>query len=245
MIESFLHSVAAYAGLQAYVVAASSYAGEIDGLVFLVTVLVGFWFILCEVIFFGFIRRYRKKEGVRADYITGEEPKLTRWIHIPHYLVLVCDVFIIVAAVQVWYNIKQDLPPPEAQIRVIGQQWAWTFVHTGEDGIFDTPDDIRTVDELHVEANKVYHFQLESRDVLHSFSIPVFRLKQDAVPGRVITGWFEPTKTGTWDIQCAEICGIGHAVMAGRVVIETPDEHATWLASRAPATRTLAALPRQ
>ena len=57
----------------------------------------------------------------------------------------------------------------------------------------DTADDIATVDELHVEVNKIYHFKLESRDVLHNFSVPVFRLKQDAIPGRVITGWFEPT----------------------------------------------------
>jgi len=72
--------------------------------------------------------------------------------------------------------------------------------------------------------------------VLHSFSIPVFRLKQDAVPGRVITGWFKPTRTGTYDIQCAEMCGAGHGLMPARVIIESADEHAKWMAANAPPT---------
>ncbi|MGD8601372.1 MAG: cytochrome c oxidase subunit II, partial [Gemmatimonadota bacterium] len=91
--------------------------------------------------------------------------------------------------------------------------------------------DIFTVDDLHVEVDQVYHFQLQSRDVLHSFSVPVFRIKQDAIPGRSITGWFEATGTGDHDIQCAEICGIGHGVMAARIHIESSDEHAAWIQS--------------
>ncbi|GAF95890.1 unnamed protein product, partial [marine sediment metagenome] len=209
--------------IERYVEAVSTYASDIDGLILLITVLVGFWFILSEGIFFGFILRYRRKDGVKADYITGEEHEYSRWIHWPHYLIIVCDIFIIYGAVRVWYDVKQDLPPAEQSIRVIGQQWAWSFVHPGPDGKLDTPDDIKTVDELHIKADTVYHYHLEARDVLHSFSIPVFRLKQDAVPGRVITGWFEATKTGAFDIQCAEICGIGHGVMAGRIIIETPE----------------------
>jgi cytochrome c oxidase subunit 2 len=62
--------------------------------------------------------------------------------------------------------------------------------------------------------------------------VPVFRLKQDAVPGRVITGWFEPTLTGSYDIQCAEICGIGHGLMGARIVIESPEQHAAWVAAQ-------------
>ena len=80
---------------------------------------------------------------------------------------------------------------------MVAQQWAWSFVHPGPDGQLDTADDIKTVDELHVKVDTLYHFKLESRDVLHSFSVPVFRLKQDVIPGRVITGWFQPTQTGT------------------------------------------------
>ena len=149
---------------------------------------------------------------------------------IPHALVLVCDVFIIIGSVRVWYNVKQQLPEADSTIRVIGQQWAWTFQHPGPDNTLDTSDDIYTVDELHVEVEKTYHFRLESRDVLHSFSVPVFRVKQDAVPGRAITGWFRPTRTGEHDVQCAEICGIGHGVMAARIHIEDAATHAEWIA---------------
>ncbi len=228
MIELFVDSV-------------STYADKIDGLVLLVTVLVGFWFLLSEAVFFGLIWRYRRRPGVKAEYITGEEKELSRWIHWPHYLIIVCDIFIIWGAVSVWYNVKQNLPPAEQTVRVIGQQWAWSFVHPGPDGFLDTADDIKTVDELHITADTLYHYKLEARDVLHSFSVPVFRLKQDAIPGRVITGWFEATKTGTYDIQCAEICGIGHGVMVGRIVIETPEQHMAWMASHSPTTLASAA----
>ena len=112
---------------------------------------------------------------------------------------------------------------------MIGQQWAWTFVHPGPDGKIDTDDDITLIDELHLKKGTLYHYQLESKDVLHSFSIPVFRLKQDAIPGRTITGWFEPTIIGEYSIQCAEICGIGHGLMGARAFLETDDQHATWM----------------
>ena len=216
--------------IERYVEAVSTYASDIDSLILLIGVLVGFWLILCEAIFFGFIWRYRKKEGKRADYITGEEKELKRWITFPHLLVLVCDVFIIIGAVNVWVNVKQTLPAPDQTVRVIAQQWAWSFVHPGPDGRLDTADDIATVEELHIQKDTVYHYVLSATDVIHSFSVPVFRLKQDAIPGREITGWFEATKTGTYDIQCAEICGIGHGLMAGRIVIETPEQHTAWMA---------------
>ncbi len=211
----------------------STYASHVDNLILLVAVLVGFWFFLCEFVFLWFIVKFRHREGRRAEYITGEEKQHKRWISIPHMLVLVCDVFIIIGAVRVWVEIKQTLPPAHATVRVMAQQWTWSFVHPGPDGKLDTPDDIATVDDLHVQVDKLYHFQLEARDVLHSFSVPVFRLKQDAIPGRVITGWFEATRAGTFDIQCVEICGIGHGLMAGRVVVESPEQHAAWMAGRA------------
>ena len=105
----------------------------------------------------------------------------------------------------------------------------------------DTADDIKTVDEMHVEVDKLYHFKLEARDVLHSFSVQVFRLKQDAIPGRIITGWFTPNMTGEFDIQCAEICGIGHALMPGRLIVEEAAAHSAWVAEHTPLQ--VAALP--
>ena len=67
--------------------------------------------------------------------------------------------------------------------------------------------------------------------MLHDFSVPTFRLKQDAVPGRTITGWFRPTRAGEFDIQCAEICGIAHGAMAGRIHVQDAATHAAWLAA--------------
>ena len=220
--------------IERYVEIASTYGGDIDALILLIAALVGFWLVLCEVVFIGFIIKFREKPGVRGKYITGEEKHQKRWIAIPHYLVLVCDIVIIVFAINIWYTVKQDLPEPDVTVRIIGQQWAWSFVHPGADGLLDTEDDIKMVDELHVEKDKVYHFKLEARDVMHSFSVPVFRLKQDAVPGRIITGWFEATKIGSFDIQCAEICGIGHGMMAAKIIIESTEEHQKWVASNDP-----------
>jgi cytochrome c oxidase subunit 2 len=220
--------------IEHYLPAISTYAGDIDFLIDLILVLVGFWLVVCEVVFFWLIFRFRKKEGVPSEYITGEEKIHKRWITIPHMCVLVFDVIIVVFAIRVWFDVKQNLPPADHTVRVVAQQWAWTFAHPGPDGVLDTADDIVTADELHVKVGSVYHFKLESRDVLHSFSVPVFRLKQDAIPGRVITGWFEATETGTYDIQCTEICGIGHALMPARIVIETPEEHAAWMMQRSP-----------
>ena len=213
-----------------YLTSASTYAADIDGVITLIALIVGFWGILAEVLLLGLVIAFREKKGVKAQYISGEEKHQKAWIAYPHYLVLVFDVMVIVAAVQVWYAVKQDLPPADATVHVVGQQWAWSFVHPGADGKLDTPDDIKTVDDLHIQAGLVYHYELYARDVMHDFSVPVFRLKQDAIPGRVITGWFEATKTGTYDIQCAEICGIGHALMPGRIHIESPEEHAAWVA---------------
>jgi cytochrome c oxidase subunit 2 len=216
--------------IERFLVQASSYAGSIDGIIMLVFVLVGFWFLAAEGIFFWLIWKFRARPGQKSQYLTGKEKHVKRWVTIPHALVLVCDVFIIIGSVRVWYNVKQQLPEADSTIRVIGQQWAWTFQHPGPDNTLDTSDDIFTVDELHVEVEKTYHFRLESRDVLHSFSVPVFRIKQDAVPGRAITGWFRPTQAGEHDVQCAEICGIGHGVMAARIHIEDTDTHAEWIA---------------
>ncbi|TDJ14205.1 MAG: hypothetical protein E2O66_03570, partial [Deltaproteobacteria bacterium] len=99
------------------------------------------------------------------------------------------------------------------------------------------------VNELHVKVDTLYHYKLEALDVLHSFSVPVFRLKQDAIPGRTITGWFEATQTGEYGIQCAEICGIGHGLMGARIFIESPEAHAAWLAKESPLTLTAMDMP--
>jgi len=212
---------------------AATFAGGVDGLFWLITWIVGLWFIAAEAMFFWLMWRFRRKPGVPAQYVTGKEKHLKRWINIPHGLVLIFDVVIIVAAIRVWVEIKQTLPPADVTIRVNSQQWAWTFTDPGPDGVLDTPDDVRTTDELHVTVGKTYHFLLESKDVLHSFFVPAFRLKQDAIPGRTYTGWFKATRPGNYDIQCAEICGLGHGVMGAKLVVEDAAAHAAWIQQHA------------
>ena len=225
-----------------YITAASTYAHSIDHLFILIAALVGFWLVVAEAMLFWLVFRFRAREGHSTQYITGDEPHLKRWISIPHTMIILCDVVIIVWAISVWYHIKQVQPPADATVRVIGQQWAWSFQEPGPDGVFDTADDLRSVGELHVVVDKTYHFELMSRDVVHSFAIPAFRLKQDAVPGRVITGWFRPSRVGTYDIQCTQMCGLGHALMVGRIVVETAQGHAAWLLrNSSPATASQAA----
>ncbi len=215
--------------LERYLTAASTYAHWIDYQFLLIAALVGFWLIVAEGMMFLLIFKFRARDGRPSQYITGEEPHLKRCITIPHFLIIVCDIVILAGAITVWYKIKQVMPPADATVRVIGQQWAWSFQPPGPDGVLDTADDIRTVGEMHVVVNTTYHFELLSRDVVHSFAIPAFRLKQDALPGRTINGWFRPNRVGTYDIQCTQICGIGHALMAGRIIVETPQDHAAWL----------------
>jgi cytochrome c oxidase subunit 2 len=218
--------------IEHYIPQASSFAADIDQVILIITVIVGVWWLLTEGLLIGLVVAFRAKKGVKAQYITGYESHQKRWISIPHELVLICDIVVLVAAVRIWVNVKQDLPPADGTVRIIAQQWAWSFVHPGADGQLDTDDDIATADEVHVEVNKVYHFKLEARDVMHSFSVPAFRLKQDAIPGRVITGWFKPTLTGTFDIQCTEICGVGHALMPARIVVDSHAAHAAWLSGQ-------------
>ena len=217
--------------IETYVEQASTYAWQIDGIFSLIFWIVAAWFLAAEAILFYFCFRFRKKEGVKGLYITGDEKHQKKWISTPHYLVLFFDVFIVAGAIYVWYNIKQRLPEPELTVGVIAQQWAWTFIHPGLDGVLHTDDDVTTIDELHVMENVTYHVEMESLDVLHSFSVPVFRLKQDVIPGRKIVGWFKANRTGEWDIQCTEICGIGHGLMPARIHIKSAYDHKQWLNS--------------
>ncbi len=204
---------------------ASTFSGDVDNVFLMIVWVVGFWFVLTLATLAYFMIRYRHREGVKASYVTGEKHSENKWIHYPHYVIILCDVVLIAGSIMVWVNVKQTLPPKDDTIRVIGQQWSWAFIHSGPDGQLDTEDDISTVNDLHVEVNKVYHFELQSRDVLHNFSVPAFRLKQDMIPGRTITGWFEATQVGTYDVQCAEMCGHGHGIMGGSITVHTPEDY--------------------
>jgi cytochrome c oxidase subunit 2 len=212
--------------------AASSYAGDIDGLLVSITVIVGAWFIVAEALLLFFALRFRRREGRRAAYLPGDRLRVMSFVLVPCAVILCFDLFIDAAAGPVWTAIKETSPEPELRVRIQGEQWAWRFTYPGPDGEFGTEDDRETVNELHVPLDSVVGFELAAKDVLHSLWIPALRLKQDAVPGRSIRGWFIPTAPGRYEIICAEICGFGHTLMKGALVVEDREAFQTWLDAR-------------
>jgi len=123
-------------------------------------------------------------------------------------------------------------PPPNAlHILGLGKQWMWRFEHPGGQ---------REIDELHIPTGRPVVVELASQDVIHSFFVPAFRVKQDAVPGMSTSVWFEATKPGTYQLFCAEFCGTQHSEMHGDVVAMEPERFATWLQAQ-PAGDDLAA----
>ena len=120
-----------------------------------------------------------------------------------------------------WLYLDQTRPPVDAyEIRVIGRQWMWDVRH---------PNGRREFDELHVPIGTPVRVLLSSEDVIHSFFVPAFRVKQDAVPGKVVSAWFEATRPGTYHLFCAEYCGTEHSGMTGQVVALPPEDYAAWL----------------
>ena len=212
--------------------AASSYAGDIDRLLVLITVIVGVWFIAAEACLVYFALRFRRKPGRRAAYLPATTLRSMGFVLVPCAVILGFDLVIDAASAPVWDKIKQTLPAHDELVRITGEQWAWRFTLPGPDGKLDTPDDVQLVNELHVPVNAVVQFELTAKDVLHSLWIPAFRLKQDAVPGRTIRGWFEATQEGEYPVVCAEICGLLHTMMQGKLRVESRAEYQRWLESK-------------
>jgi len=116
------------------------------------------------------------------------------------------------------------VPAGAMEIAVIGRQWMWDIRHQ---------DGRRELAELHVPVNQPIALRMTSEDVIHSFAVPAFRLKQDVVPGKTVLAWFEATVPGSYPIFCDQYCGTKHAEMGGRVIVQTPEDYAAWLATGA------------
>lgn len=122
-----------------------------------------------------------------------------------------------------WGYLDNTRVPADAhQITVVGRQWMWDARH---------PGGRREFNSLHVPVGQPVQLLLSSEDVIHSFFVPAFRLKADVVPGKQVSLWFQPTRTGRFHLFCAEFCGTKHAEMIGAVIVQTPEEHAAWLAT--------------
>ncbi len=207
----------------------STFGGDIDSLFYLILYITGAWFLLTEGLIILFLIRYRRRGGQRATYIPGNNLKQAAWIFVPGLVVVLLDFWIDFRGAEVWAKIKGRVPPSDLVVQVTSKQFNWEILYPGPDGKLGTSDDLQLENELHVPAGKVVRVTLKSKDVIHSFFIPNLRLKQDAVPGRVITAWFQTTKPGKYEIPCSELCGFGHSGMKGWLYVHTPEDYERWV----------------
>lgn len=229
------------------------------------TLVITFWItgavFVAVVLFVAYcVWRFRYQPGRRAAY----EPE-NRRLESGLAVGTAVGVFAMLApGLFVWHQFI-TVPPEASEIEVVGQQWLWSFRLPGADGRLGraetrdvTPDNALGIDkadadalddivieggELHLPIGKPVKVLLRSVDVLHDFYVPEFRAKMDMIPGMVTYFWLTPTRTGTFDILCAELCGVGHPMMRGTVVVDTEADYETWLAGQATFEQLQAATP--
>jgi cytochrome c oxidase subunit 2 len=211
----------------------ATYGHEIDGVISTTTWIVFVWWLVAEALLFGFIFYYRKKPGQKAAYITGASWKAMSWILVPTFFVFLLDIYLDIKSQRVWNKVKVELPEAFVEIKVVGMQFSWLYTYPGKDKQFGTEDDFET-DVMVVPKDKIVHVHITSTDVLHSFFLPHLRFKQDAVPGRTITGWFEATKTGVYPVACAELCGTGHGIMGSSYEVKNLEDFEQWMIENSP-----------
>ena len=208
---------------------ASTYAPEVDNMFHLIMWITGVIFVIVELMLVYFLWRYRHREGRTAHYTHGNNRLEVIWTIVP---ALIC-VMLALLSRRIWDQIKENMPHEGLEVHVTGEQFAWNIRYAGPDGKFDTADDILTLNQMHFPVGKPVIVTLMSKDVIHSFFLPEFRVKQDAVPGMHTRIWFEGNKVGHWEIACAELCGLGHFRMKGFVTVDTPEDFQKWLAEQA------------
>ncbi len=215
---------------------ASTYGGQIDGMIALIYSVTLAWFFLTLGVLVFFVIRYRRREGQRAAYVRGERLREAAWILIPGLLVLILDLWMDFRGAPVWATVKARMPQTDFVIQVTAAQFNWEFLYPGPDGRFGTEDDRQFENELHVPVGKPVALSLKSKDVIHSLFLPNLRLKQDLVPGRTIRSWFEATRPGKYELACAELCGFGHSGMKGWLYVHPPEEYQMWAKEQWPSS---------
>ena len=232
----------------------SSHGAQIDNLMAVVH-----WFMLLLFVGWGIffvycLVKFRARPGHVATYVPPKAV-FTKYIEAA---VVVVEVFLLFGlSTPVWFKYK-GRPASEKDavvVQLVAEQFAWNFHYAGKDGKFgkvseatmsgDNPlgldpddpagkDDITTVNQFHVPVNKDVIVELSSKDVIHSFNIPVLRVKQDAIPGTRIPVWFRATQPGHFELACAQLCGLGHYRMRADVLIDNPEDYAKWEKENAP-----------
>jgi cytochrome c oxidase subunit 2 len=195
---------------------ASSIAGGVDNLYFFLVAVAGFFSIAIFVTIFFFALRYRRKRAdQQAVPIHGSTLLEIVWSVVP--LVIVMVMFGWGASL---YFRNSRAPEGAIEIYVVGKQWMWKLQH---------PEGQREINELHVPVGRPVKLIMTSQDVIHSFYIPAFRIKNDVLPNRYSTAWFEATQTGEYHLFCAEYCGNQHSGMVGKVIVMEPADYEQWL----------------
>lgn len=230
-------------------IAASAHAGEVDRLIVLLHWLMAVLFIGWAVYFMYVLFRFRRGANPKANY-TGVTSHFSSYVETG--VAIAEAILLIVFAIPAWAA-RVNAFPPEAEavvVRVVGEQFAWNVHYPGADGIFgrtdiklvsaDNPigldrsdpsgtDDITTINQLNLPVNRPVIIHLSSKDVIHSFGLVQMRVKQDAIPGMSIPLWFTPTMTGDWEINCSQLCGLGHYRMRGFCSIKSEADYKAWM----------------
>ena len=194
---------------------ASNLASKVDAVIWFITVISLVFFILISIFLVYFAIRYRRRqENEETPYITGSHVLETIWTIIPSILLIVIFVYGFVV-----YKDMRTPPEDSLEVTVIGRQWLWQFKYNNGK---------TTLNELYIPEGRPIKLVMTSEDVLHSFFVPAFRVKQDLVGGMYTYLWFTPTKTGTYELYCTEYCGTGHSTMLGKVIVMSPQEYEKW-----------------
>ena len=220
--------------------------GYIDSTLNITFLITGIAFVLVVGFMAYCILKFRHKEGQTALY-EPENKKLEWQLTVATALGVAA---MLAPGLYVWHQFV-TVPKEASEVEIVGRQWSWSYRLPGKDGRLGTsdtrnvglenplglnPDDPAGQDDVVVEAadlhlpiGKPVKMLLRSIDVLHDFYVPEFRAKMDMVPGSVTYFWFTPTKTGTFQVLCAELCGQGHPLMNGVVMVDTQEDYLAWL----------------
>lgn len=201
---------------------ASTFSPEVDSLLVFITGVSLFFIVVIFTAIIIFLIKYRHKEGQPRP----EKPPITNlplevlWTAVPILLVLV---------IFGWgfrLYLKENVVPAGAiEIKVTGQQWLWTF---------DYPNGATSAKTMVVPVNKPVKLLMSSRDVIHGFYVPAFRIKHDVLPNRYSVIWFKATKVGTYDLFCTQYCGLEHSGMIGSIRVVPYEEYTEWLQTNKP-----------
>jgi cytochrome c oxidase subunit 2 len=212
-----------FSSLSARLPDASTFAAPFDAVFAGLLIASGITLALLTALTLTFLIRYRR--GATTNRAPG---RLATWKIETLWTVATLIVFLgfFFWGARIYIRMKRVPAAADAnEVSVVGRQWMWDVRHA---------DGRREFNEMHVPVNRPVRLLLSSEDVIHSFFVPAFRLKQDLVPGKVVSAWFMPTRPGSYTLFCAQYCGTAHAEMLGRIVVLPPKAYAAWLAGGEP-----------